>query len=183
MSNEKSDRKTFLDRIFDMAASAIDSFNEIIGRVQDRVLNLVDNMESRLQEQAKEEDTELKNYMKVSISDLDEKAGKNSEILIKTTSSIESDGIEPNQPVARYIKVEDILKNDEQKETHFSEDDIKKLILIYGVDREKAKKLIENNILSVYKLASEVPSKISSILGISVVEAQNIIRAASALVF
>jgi len=201
MSKKNSNkRRGFLDTIFGLAEKAIDGYNDIINRIQDRVLNLADNMEKFLKGVETGKDEELKEYMKVSIKDIEQKE-VDSDIVIKPTEKIE----EVNLPAEELIplpveeKEEEIALPVEEKEEEIPllaeekedistdsddlEEDIKRMLVIYGVDREKAMILIKNDIKTVYKLASEVPSKISRLLDVDVVEAQNIIRAANAMIF
>ena len=132
-----------------------------------------------------------------------EKAQKEAEVPIKPSTSIEVENIEiKDVKIAEVVKIEDLLdkkiteppkpiiegkseplKKHVETSQKINEQDVKKLTVIYGVDREKALKLIENDIKTIFKLASEIPSRISRILDIPVVEAQNIIRAASGMIF
>ncbi|NHI94676.1 MAG: hypothetical protein EAX96_19450 [Candidatus Lokiarchaeota archaeon] len=272
MDKEKdSKRKSLVDRLFDMVGDAIDGINQFINNVQDRILDLADNMEKRLKGEKSEEKDELKEYMKVSIKEIEEeKIDRESKLSVEPTIPVEIEEIkkeeikeekieseskifvepiipvkaeevkeeeikeekieseskifvEPIIPVkteeekkidvkiAKIVKIEDLIEKkiaDKPKETveqlpnreiikekpveklkpyvmskEINEKDIKNLTVIYGVDRERAIKLVENEITTIFKLASELPSKISRLLDISVVEAQNIIRAANAMIF
>ncbi len=271
MSNKDSKkRRGFLDTIFELAERAIDGYNEIINQIQDRIFNLAGNMEKFLKGEETGKDEELKEYMKVSIKDIEQKEPE-SEINVKSIPNEEiawpaevKDKVDIKIPESAVVKVEDLIKKEEEKveevvlpaeeiveevvlpaeekvkevvlpaeeiveevflpaEEEFEEvvlpaeeiveevvlpaeeiveeivlpaeeiveevdspileEDVKRLLVIYGVDRQKAIILIENDIKTVYKLASEVPSRISRLLGISVVEAQNVIRAANAMIF
>ena len=256
MSKENSKkRRSFLDTIFGLAEQAIDGYNDIINRIQDRILDLAGNMEKMLKGQTSDEDEELKEYMKVSIKDIDKKEVV-SEIKVKPSEEIKEVELPAEEPIplpaeekeeeialpaeepmplpaeekeeiklpveevkeeielpaeepiplpaeekeeiklpAEEVKEEVELPAEEpislpteEKEEEFEgsaidEEDIKRLVIIYGIDRKKATLLIQNDIKTVYKLASEVPSKISRILDITVIEAQNIIRAASGMIF
>ena len=182
-------RRGFLDTIFGLAEKAIDGYNDIINRIQDRVLDLAGNMEKFLKSQKTGKDEELKEYMKVSIKDIEQKE-VDSDITVKTVKEIEEVQLPAEEPIPlpSEEKEEEIALPAEEKEEQSIdstdiEEDIKRMLIIFGVDREKAMILINNDIKTVYKLASEVPSKISRLLNITVVEAQNIIRAANAMIF
>ena len=193
MAKEKNKRrKSLIDRLFDMVGDALDGVNKFINRIQDRILDLADTMENRLKGEQSEKKDELKEYMKVSIKDIEEsKVEKEAQISVKPIVSINVEELKSNDiKVAEVVKIKDLMKKERVEEPEFidasqeiDEDDVKKLTVLYGVDREKALKLIENDIKTIFKLASEVPSKISRILDIPVVEAQNIIRAASGMIF
>ena len=188
-------RRGFLDTIFGLAEKAIDGYNDIINRIQDRILNLTGNMEKVLKGEKSSKDEELKEYMKVSIKDIERKeidsdisvkpAEKIEEIKIPTEEKISLPAEEKEEGIAlpSEEKEEEISLPAEEKEDLSSEEDVKRMLIIYGIDREKALILIKNDIKTVYKLASEVPSKISRLLNIPVVEAQNVIRAANAMIF